>query len=86
MNLMFDGLPGVLYMMDDITVFGNSREEQDEGEDAKVKAVLKGLEENGVSLNFWKCEFLKFSVSYLGHVISAQSNYSDQAIWEIWQS
>ena len=47
---MFDGLPGVLYMMDDI--FGNSREEQDEGEDAKVKAVLKGLEENGVSLNF----------------------------------
>ena len=49
---MFDGLPGVLYMMDDITVFGNSREEQDEGEDAKVKAVLKGLEENGVSLNF----------------------------------
>ena len=72
---MFDGLPGVLCMMDDIVIFGGSREEHD----ARVKAVLKRLEENGVTLNFGKCDFAKSSVSYLGHVVSAQRIEADPA-------
>ena len=43
-------LPDVLYMMDDIIIFGDSREDHD----TRVKAGLKGLQENGVTLNFWK--------------------------------
>jgi len=65
MNIMLDGLPGVLCMMDDIIIFGNSRDEHD----ARVKAVLKRLEENVVILNFGKCYIAKLSVSYLDNVI-----------------
>ena len=82
---MLDGLPGVLCMMDDIIIFGGSREEHDE----RVTAVLKRLEENGVTLNFGKCDFAKSSVSYLGHVVSAQGIEADpakvQAIMEMEQ-
>ena len=45
---MLDGLPGVPCIMDDIVIFEDSRDEHD----ARVKAVLKCLEENGVTLNF----------------------------------
>ena len=85
MNKMLDGLPGVLCMMDDIIIFGDSREEHDE----RVKAELKRLEENGVTLNFGKCDFAKSSVSHLGHVVSAQGIEADpakvQAIMEMEQ-
>jgi len=39
--------------MDDIIIFGDSREEHD----ARVKGFLKRLEENGMTLNFGKCTF-----------------------------
>ena len=68
MKKMLDGLPCVMCIMDDIILFGDSHEEHD----ARVKAVLKRLEENGMTLNYGKCDFAKFSVSYLGHVVSAQ--------------
>ena len=64
---MLDGLPGVLCMMADINIFGDSREEHDE----RVEAALKHLEYNGVTLIFGKCDFAKSSVSHLGHVVSA---------------
>ena len=67
MNKMLDGLPDVLYMMDDIVIFGDSCEEHD----TRKKAVLKRLQENGVTLNFGKCDIAKSIVSYLGHVVSA---------------
>ena len=72
---MLDGLPCVLCIMDDIIMFEDSRDEHD----ARVKAVLKRLEENGVTLNFGKCNIAKSSVSYLGHVVSAQRFEADPA-------
>ena len=42
-------------MMDDIIIFGESSEEHD----ARVRAVFRRLEDNGVTLNFEKCEFAK---------------------------
>ena len=62
-------------MMDDIIILGDFREERH----ARVKAVLKRLEEHGVTLNFGKCGFAKSSVSYLGHVVSAQGIEADPA-------
>ena len=49
-------------MMDDIIIFGDSSEEHD----ARVRAVFRHLEDNGVTLNFEKCEFAKSSITYLG--------------------
>ena len=69
-NKMIDGLPGVLLIMDDMINFGDFHDEHD----ARVNAVLKRLEENGMTLNFEKSHFVKYSSSYLGHVISAQGN------------
>ena len=54
-------------MMDDIIIFGESSEALD----ARVEAVFRRLEVNGVTLNFEKCEFAKSSIAYLGHVVSA---------------
>ena len=68
-------LDGVLCMMDDIIVFGDSREKQD----TRVKAVLKRLKKNGVTLNFGKCDFAKSSVSGLSDVVSAQGIEVDPA-------
>ena len=42
-------------MMDDIIIFGESSEEYD----ARVRAVFRRLEVNGVTLNFEKCAFAK---------------------------
>ena len=53
MNKMLDGLPGVLCMMDDIIIFGDSREEHDE----RVKAVLKRSMKSGRKwgdIELWK--------------------------------
>ena len=60
-------------MMDDIIIFGDSSEEHD----ARVRAVFHRLEDNGVTLNFEKCEFAKSSITYLGHVVSADGIRAD---------
>ena len=38
----------------------------------RLVAVLKRLEEYGLKANQEKCKFLKSSLEYLGHVISAE--------------
>ena len=50
MHKVLEDLPGVLCMMDDIIIFGDSSEEHD----ATVKAVFRCLEDNGVTINFEK--------------------------------
>ena len=60
-------------MMDDIIILGESSEEHD----VRVRAVLRRLEDNGVTLNFEKCEFAKSSITYLGHVVSADGIRTD---------
>ena len=60
-------------MMDDIIIFGESSEEHD----ARVRAVFRHLEDSGITLNFEKCEFAKSSITYLGHVVSADGIRAD---------
>ena len=60
-------------MMDDIIIFGESSEEHA----ARVRAVFRRLEDSGVTLNIEKCQFAKSSITYLGHVASADGIRAD---------
>ena len=75
MNAILERLPGVLCMMDDIIIFGASSEQHDE----RVRAVSRRLEDNGVTLNIAKGEFAKSSITYLGHVVTADGIKADPA-------
>ena len=59
-------------MMDDIIIFGESSEEHD----ARVRAVFRCLEDNGVTLNFEKCEFARSDIINR-HVVSADGIRAD---------
>ncbi len=54
--------------LDDIIITGRTDAEHVEN----VKAVLQRLEEHGMRIRKGKCEFLKESVTYLGHRIDAE--------------
>ena len=73
MHKVLEDLPGVLCIMDDIIIFGESSEEHD----ARVRAVFRCIEDSGVTLNFDKCEFAKPSITYIGHVVSADGIRAD---------
>ena len=70
---VLEDLPGLLCMMDDIIIFGESSEEYV----ARARAVFRRLEYSGVTHNFEKCEFAKSSITYLGHVVSADGIRAD---------
>ena len=52
-------------MMDDIIIFGESSEEHER------------IEDSGDAINFEKCEFAKSSITYIGHVVSADGIRTD---------
>ena len=72
-NKVLEDLPGVICLMDDIILFGESPEEHG----ARVRTVFRRLEDSGVTLNSEKCEFAKSSITYLGHVVSADGIRAD---------
>ncbi|CAI5660563.1 unnamed protein product [Oreochromis niloticus] len=57
---------GVQNYLDDIIVYGHSREEHDE----RLQAVLQRLKDAGLQINFNKSSFGQTSIPFLGHVIS----------------
>lgn len=61
-------LIGVLVYFDDIIVFGRTLEEHE----ARLDKVFERLNEEGLKLPLAKCLFYQTSVTYLGHVISAE--------------
>ncbi|XP_053400458.1 uncharacterized protein K02A2.6-like [Mercenaria mercenaria] len=65
---IFEGLPGVAAIVDDILVYGKTREEHD----ANLRAVLQRSLEQGIRLNPDKLEVGQSQISYFGHVISKQ--------------
>ena len=73
MHRVLEDIPGVICMVEDIIIFGKSSEEHD----ARVRAVFRRLEDSGVTLNFEKCGFAKSSITYLGHVVSADGIRAD---------
>ena len=64
-NLILEGLEGVVCQIDDILVFGKDQEEHQR----RLAKVLERLESANVTLNSNKCEFNKTSVKFLGYVI-----------------
>ena len=73
MHSLLEGLPGVLCAMDDILIFGTTRQEHNSG----LQAMLKLLCSAGITLNSKKCEFCKTSLMFLGHVIDQRGITAD---------
>lgn len=68
MEAVLKDLPGVQNYLDDIIVYGASREEHDH----RLQAVLNRLSEAGLQINFGKSAFAQTQITFLGHVISSQ--------------
>jgi len=62
-----EGLEGTVCHIDDVLVWGKTREEHD----ARLHAVLRKMQKAGMTLNVEKCELSKRTVHFLGHIISA---------------
>ena len=56
--------------MDDILVWGQTQEEQEE-HDVGLHAVLEKVQKASITLNMAKCELTRHTIRFLGHVISA---------------
>ena len=61
------GLSGNVCLIDDILVYGKTKEEHDKC----LHKVLQRLQEAGVTLNLEKCQFTWSRVNFLGHIIDA---------------
>ncbi|KAF6032751.1 hypothetical protein EB796_008938 [Bugula neritina] len=64
---VLEDLDGVVCHMDDVYIWGKSREEHD----SRVRAVLARMVDTGMTLNVEKCKFSRSSIKFLGHVISS---------------
>nr|XP_037275468.1 uncharacterized protein LOC119168167 [Rhipicephalus microplus] len=73
MSRILEGLEGCVNVVDDILVFGRSRSEHD----SRLQAVLRKLEQAGITLNASKCSFGVSSVKFLGVVVSASGISAD---------
>ena len=69
MSDILAGLEGVVCMIDDVLVHGQTMEEHNE----RVLAVLERIKQAGITLNFEKCEFSKSCVKFLGQLVDNTS-------------
>ncbi|KAA3676599.1 uncharacterized protein DEA37_0004579 [Paragonimus westermani] len=67
MNHSLADLPGQIVYMEDICVFGATKEERD----SRLHKVLQRLTKLDLRLNLQKCKFDAGEVDFLGHIISA---------------
>lgn len=73
MEKILHGIEGVTIYLDDVTVTGQTESEHLE----RLAEVLKRLKGNGFRVKKEKCEFLKDSMIYLGHIIDASGIKTD---------
>ena len=74
MSKILSPLDGVLYLMDDILVFGKDQTEHVE----RLKAVfLQKIETAGATLNPSKCEFRRRKLKFLGQIVDEQGIRAD---------
>lgn len=73
MEETLSGLPSTAVFADDICVTGKDRTTHL----ANLKAVLQRLNQNGLRINFAKCDFFKSSVTYLGYKIDKFGLHTD---------
>jgi len=71
----FESLPGVVAIVDDVLVYGKTREEHDRN----LRTVLDRAFERGIRFNDQKLEVALSEVKYFGHLISAQGIQPDPA-------
>lgn len=67
------GLPSTTVFADDICITGKDKATHL----ANLKAVLQRLNQNGLRINFSKCQFFKNSVTYLGYKIDKYGLHTD---------
>ena len=65
---ILEGLEGVVNQTDDTVVHGVTKVEHDH----RLAAVLRHLEEEGVTLNQEKCKFGMTTIKFLGHIIGPE--------------
>ena len=65
MDTVLQGIPNVLYYLDDILIIGLTQKEHFQN----VQVVLKRLQYHGITVKAERCAFNNDSVGYLGHVI-----------------
>ena len=63
MDVIFQGLPGVVCYLDDIIVNGKDKSEH-------LEQVLSRIREYGFRVRKEKCSFMQDSVEYLGHIVN----------------
>ena len=68
MSEALSGVPGTVYLMDDVLVHAPTREEHDK----RLREVLQRLTDLGMTLNSDKCTFTQPCISFLGHTIDTQ--------------
>ncbi|MCY3930012.1 MAG: RNase H-like domain-containing protein, partial [Acidobacteria bacterium] len=73
MSCILSGLNGVVCLMDDILVHGETQAQHDD----RLVKVLHRLQESGLTLNSEKCKFSQTRVRFLGHVIEAKGIHPD---------
>ena len=71
-DTILQGIPYVVYHIDDILVMGTSEADQLE----QLEEVLRQLQENGLRLQRNKCQFFEASVEFLSYVINAEGVHS----------
>lgn len=67
-HMIFEHIPGVETMMDDVIVWGATREEHDE----RLRLVLDKTREVNLKLNKDKCEFGVKTLTFVGDVLSEE--------------
>ena len=73
MNRVLCGLDGVLCLIDDVLVYGNNEGEHK----TRLEAVLRRIQNEGVTLNKEKCEVGKREFKFLGFVIDGDGIRAD---------
>ncbi len=79
MKKVLEGCTGVIIYMDDLCIFGSSKEEHDRN----LSAVLGAIKKHGLSLNSSKCEFLKEEANFLGFKFKNQTRFPDPERYKV---
>lgn len=69
----FDDIEGVCLFVDDLLIYGKTKQEHDE----RLKKVLQRCREINLKLNQKKCKFCLTEITYLGHKITQKGIYPD---------